>query len=129
MKPSDIIHSDLEVDYINSLLPGEVIHRNVDIPIVQADIEGEIISNFLTKPQVAQCLLGYVRSYIVMPSFIHGPLKNKIFEAGIQNPDRSSALWVKMALDYGGPRVIGTGKNYWGFVDNASRVCFFISFC
>ena len=40
MEASEIIHSDLDVDFINRLPEGKVMHRNVDIPIVEADSEG-----------------------------------------------------------------------------------------
>ena len=49
MEASEIIHSDLDVDFINRLPEGKVMHRNVDIPIVQADSEGtpSLRCNFL----------------------------------------------------------------------------------
>jgi hypothetical protein len=54
-----------------------------------------------------------------MPPFVFGPTHGKVNDAGIQNPDMTCAMWVKMAFECGGPRVIGEGRNFWGFVSNA----------
>ncbi|KAF8817258.1 NAD(P)-binding protein [Phlegmacium glaucopus] len=99
MFASDTIHSDLDVTYLNAL-PDTVIHRSVDSKIVDADVEG------------------YVRTYLILPPFVFGPTPGKLNDIGIQNPDMTCVMWVKMGLECGGPRVIGEGKNVWGFVSN-----------
>ncbi|KAF8800062.1 NAD(P)-binding protein [Phlegmacium glaucopus] len=99
MYTSDTIRSDLDVTYLNAL-PETVIHRSVDSKIVDADVKG------------------YVRTYLVHPPFVFGPTPGKLKDIEIQNHDATCAMWVKMCLECGGPRVIGEGKNIWGFVSN-----------
>jgi len=36
-------------------------------------------------------------------------------------------MWIGMAVACGGPRTVGEGKNYWGFVSNSSRTSHFPS--
>ena len=80
----------------------------------------KVLNSFshLSVNSMVELSKGYVRTYIIMPPFVFGPTPSKLNDAGIQNRDTACVLWIKMALECGGPRVIGEGKNFFGCVSN-----------
>ena len=103
------IYSDLDSDSIEAI-PEAVPHRNVDIALVRADKEG------------------YVKTYIITPGTVFGPVEGPLVDAGVQHqhsvqvPALVGASVARKQAGY-----IGAGKNVWSAVsnkDSTSRISF-----
>lgn len=59
-------------------------------------------------------IIGYVKTYIVIPSTIYGIAKNGFTEAGAQNPHSIQVpQLIRASLDRGQGGMVGLGKNKW----------------
>ena len=68
--------------------------------------------------------LGYVRTYIVLPSTIWGIAKNPLVDAGIQHPySQQIPALIRAALGRGQAGVLGKGQAYWPSVNIEERMC------
>jgi nucleoside-diphosphate-sugar epimerase len=62
-------------------------------------------------------LLGYVRTYIILPSTIYGLGSGPVFSAGLANPHSVQIpQLIKSGLARGRVGVIGKGENVWPHV-------------
>ncbi|KAK7690469.1 hypothetical protein QCA50_005567 [Cerrena zonata] len=99
-KTTDVIYDDLNPDQIESL-PDTAFHRNVDLEIVAAD------------------KVGYVKTYIILPSTIYGIVSNPLVEAGIQNPQSIQIpMLIKASLGRKQAGMVGKGVALWPDVSN-----------
>lgn len=59
-------------------------------------------------------MIGYVKTYIVLPSTIYGRAVGSLVDAGLQN-NRSQQIpgLVRISLDLRRPAMVGEGKNIW----------------
>ena len=110
----ETIYDDADPDQIETLAPSQP-HREVDLAIVKADKEGTCVycqssSNAINDPQI----IGYVKTYIILPSTIYGLASNKLVDRGIQNPHsiQIPAL-IDASLSRGQGGMVGQGKNIW----------------
>lgn len=66
--------------------------------------------------------LGYLKSYIVLPSTIWGIAKNPLVEAGISNPYSIQVpLLIKASLARGQAGMVGKGQAIWCSVNIEER--------
>ncbi|KAF8815577.1 NAD(P)-binding protein [Phlegmacium glaucopus] len=109
MYASKEIYSDLDTDKIWSKTPTSGAQlQDINKPIVNADAEG------------------YIRSYIICLSLVVGSPSNKLYDAGIQNSEFFSTMFLGIARKCGGPRVIGQGRNMTGIISNVNVADLFI---
>ncbi|TFK40286.1 hypothetical protein BDQ12DRAFT_602474 [Crucibulum laeve] len=101
MNSTENIYSDLDIAKLDTL-PDTQPHRIVDLTLVEADREG------------TEWWIGYVNTYIILPSTIYGKASGPLVDAGLQNP-RSQQIprLVKLSLDRGRAGMVGVGKNVW----------------
>ncbi|THH08886.1 hypothetical protein EW145_g2403 [Phellinidium pouzarii] len=91
----DKVYDDSNVEDIESLAPSQI-HRPVDIAVTEAD------------------KAGYAKTYIILPSTIYGISKNRLTEAGIQNPHSIQLpMLIRASVDRGQGGMVGEGKNKW----------------
>jgi len=97
---TETIWNDADPKQIESLEPTQM-HRDVDLTILEADS------------------LGYIKSYIILPSTIYGIASNPLVDAGIQNPySQQIPTLIKAALARGQAGVVGKGHAMWPNVHN-----------
>ena len=118
----DTIYNDKDADQIESLPPSNL-HRNVDLEIMKADKQGSYVcwdisclscelTNFFRI-----LLIGYVKTYIVLPSTIYGIASGKLVDLGIQNiHSQQIPALIKVSLARGQAGMVGEGKNIWPHV-------------
>ena len=118
------IYSDLDVDKLETLPPSQP-HRAVDLAIIEADTQGKsppaphslMLNNHL-------CMIGYVKTYIVLPGPIWGIASGPLVDLGLQKSQ--SVLiptLVKIGINRGQGGVIGLGKNIWSYVHISDSGC------
>ena len=73
-------------------------------------------------------MTGYVKVYIVLPSFIYGLATGELAEQGIQNPHSYIVRFAQIALERGRSGIVGAGVNVWPNVDIQERKSPTISF-
>ena len=111
-----IVYDDANPDQIESL-PDTQLHRNVDLELLKADKEGASQA-FFGLCFSLQCLSGYIKIYIILPSTIYGIASGVLVENGIQNPHSQQVPGlIKIALSRGRAGMVGAGKNVWPNVD------------
>ncbi|KAH7927395.1 NAD(P)-binding protein [Leucogyrophana mollusca] len=106
---TDVVYSDTNVEQIESLSPTQI-HRNVDLEIVEAD------------------KLGYVKTYIIIPSVVYGVASSPLIDLGLQNPHSILVpVLFKASLDRGQGGTVGEGKNIWQNVHVDDLAALFIT--
>ncbi|ETW83553.1 hypothetical protein HETIRDRAFT_380746 [Heterobasidion irregulare TC 32-1] len=94
----DHIYYDTNIQDMESL-PATAPHRNVDIEVTEAD------------------KLGYVRTFIILPSTIYGIASGPLVDLGIQNPYSIQVPYtIRASLARGSAAVVGQGLNVWNNV-------------
>lgn len=112
-------YDDLNPEQIESLSDTQQ-HRPVDIEVVRADKEGafQAWSTLFLFTHKTFAMIGYVKTYIVLPSVIYGVPRGILAERGIQNPHSILIpLLVRPALARGRGGMVGRGQNTWPAVD------------
>ncbi|CAL1702850.1 unnamed protein product [Somion occarium] len=95
---SDVIYDDTNFEQIEALPPSQP-HHDVDIAIVEADKQG------------------YLKSYIVVPSLVHGIASGPLVDIGIQNPfSMQIPGFILAGLDRGQVGMVGEGRAIWSNV-------------
>lgn len=70
----------------------------------------------------ADPLIGYVKTYIILPTTVYGISTGKLVKAGIANAHSIQIpLLMKIGLDRGQGGVVGEGKNTWPHVEIHER--------
>lgn len=128
MYASDTIYNDLDVGPIHAI-PETNPHRKVDIAIVEASKQGIIVFRPVGKfSSYDQILIGYLKTYLVIPSVIWGLASGRLAELGVQNRHSIAIPWIlKRAVAQGKVRVVGEGKHIWGGVQIDEREYGFFS--
>ncbi|KAH8091797.1 hypothetical protein BXZ70DRAFT_909660 [Cristinia sonorae] len=114
LKVGENVYDDADPKSIASLPPTQV-HRDVDLAIVEADEQGKpsVRNTRLEKILIAN-RLGYLKSYIILPSTIYGLADHALTKAGISNPRSIQVpLLIKASLRRGAPGVVGKGVSIW----------------
>lgn len=59
-------------------------------------------------------MIGYVKTYIILPCTIYGIAKNGFTDAGLQNPHSIQIpQLIRAGVDRGQGGMVGLGKNKW----------------
>lgn len=62
-------------------------------------------------------LIGYVKTYNILPTNVYGHASGRLVELGIQNPfSVGIPCLLKVAMARGAAGAVGLGKNIWGTV-------------
>lgn len=120
------IHSDLDIADIESIPIKPLNHREVDVEIVKADMEGSYHRSPLCRNSqlTFSGLVGYVRSYIILPGTIYGLPSGKIADIGLQNRhSKQVPYFIRNALEKGYVSVADKGENVWPCVHISDRKC------
>ncbi|KAL0069451.1 hypothetical protein AAF712_003477 [Marasmius tenuissimus] len=92
---SQVIWDDANTAQMATIAP-EAIHRPPELKVLDADKEG------------------YIKTYIVVPSAIHGVPKTPLVDAGIQNPRSAFYTFLTAAaFPRGQGFIVGKGNNIW----------------
>jgi len=69
---------------------------------------------FLGRHLTSVSTIGYVRTYIILPSTIYGVATGKLVELGIQNPySIQMPALINASIDRRQAGMVGRGKNVW----------------
>jgi hypothetical protein len=85
-------------------------------------------SSFLTcyDKALTKLLIGYVRTYIILPSTVWGIATGPLVDLGIQNPiSIQIPLLSDVSVDRGQGGMVGAGKNLWANVNVDDSACFY----
>lgn len=118
---TEIVWDDTDVAKLDTI-PDTQLHRDVDLLILAADKEGEprpcqthvtracLLCGVFTHPQP----IGYVKTYIVLPSTVYGFASGKLVDLGVQN-NRSLQIPLAVAASIARKRggYVGRGLNVW----------------
>lgn len=59
-------------------------------------------------------VIGYIKSYIILPSTIYSLAKTKLVELGVQNPRSvQMPMLIRAGIRMGQAIVVGKGENRW----------------
>lgn len=120
---SETIYHDNDVAQIESLPPTQI-HRNVDLDVVKADTDGTWRFQDMGISAEVVVTVGYVRSYIILPSTIYGIATGKLVDLGLQNPhsDQVPGL-IRTGIARGQAGVVAEGKSIWNHVHIQESKC------
>lgn len=114
LRITEKIFNDDDPDDIERSIPSTAYHRDVDLAIVNADKDGTILALSTTIDVNVSIHIGYVFSYIVIPSTVWGTAKHTLVDAGISNPRSIQVPWlIQASLDRGQAGVVGKGQAFW----------------
>ncbi|KAM6504217.1 hypothetical protein JOM56_001160 [Amanita muscaria] len=114
MHSTDKVYSDLDDASIAAIDINQP-HRIVDAAIVEADAKGDSISRYSLLSFIDDfTVLGYIKSYIILPSTIYGAASGTLVDIGVQNAySQQIPALVKLSLQRGKAGIFGPGKNLW----------------
>ncbi|KAG6918636.1 hypothetical protein DXG01_012755 [Tephrocybe rancida] len=117
MHSTSDVYSDLDLKKLESL-PESQPHRNVDLAIVDADNEGDTLTSSATvADSFTPNLIGYVKTYIVLPGTIYDLAAGPLVDLGLSNAhSQQIPKMVRIALQRGEAGYVGLGKNVWPHV-------------
>ncbi|KAG7089748.1 hypothetical protein E1B28_011402 [Marasmius oreades] len=118
---TDTVYDDKNPNQIESLAPTQM-HRNVDLEVVAADNEGNVVTNTRTFALIFMnfnvSAIGYIKSYIILPSTIYSIAEGPLFRAGISRPHSQQVpALIRASLDRKQAGIVGDGVNLWPNVD------------
>ncbi len=118
MAVTDTIYDDADIEQIKNISP-QAPHRTVTLTFVNADTEGEYFLNLCCRSLelTHNALIGWMKTYIVMPGMIYGAASSPLVDAGIQySRSRGLPLSILPSISRGKPGVIGKGLALWATV-------------
>ncbi|KAL0566872.1 hypothetical protein V5O48_015124 [Marasmius crinis-equi] len=113
MYASDIIYDDSDPDQIETL-PATQAHRHVDLEL--RSYASFTAAN--TDSSSVSFVVGYIKSYIVLPTTIYSIAQGPLFEAGISNSHSVQVpRLIRASIARKQAGMVGKGANFWPNVD------------
>jgi hypothetical protein len=90
-----------------------------------------VVSHFYTavappghEEPLTNLLIGYVRTYIILPTTVWGIAIGPLVDLGVQNPVSIQVpILIDASMDRGQGGMVGAGKNLWGNVNINDSAC------